>query len=112
MSTLVDELEDVPGTGGVCTAGDWALDLLASSAFGAVEDDEELLELLDWSPGAACWLWLCAFDELSGCWAMPAAPSARIMSVLRTATTKHFFMMHLPDGDGATGMPVTCGRQP
>src|SRR5262245_2699351 len=124
-STLVVEFEVEPAAGGDAggEACDVALDLesaslesvalesvaFPSSAFGVVADDDEELELLDLSPGAACWVW--ALDELSDCWAIPAAPSARTMSVLRTATNKHFFMVHLPEWGGATGMPATCGRR-
>jgi hypothetical protein len=107
----VDELEDDPGAGVADGVGDGAVAPgLLSSAFGAVADEDEELELLALSSEVAgCWVW--ALDELSDCWAMPAVPSPRITNMLRTATKRDFFMVHLPRRVEATTMPMTCGRR-
>jgi len=104
---VVDELEDGLGAGdaeGDEGAEDVASDF-ESSGLGAVADDDEL-ELLDLSPGMSfCWVW--ALDELSDVCAMAAEPSPRTMSVLRTAAKRDFFMVHLPEGVGATAVPAS-----
>ncbi|HMH51357.1 MAG TPA: hypothetical protein VK548_14065 [Candidatus Acidoferrum sp.] len=91
----MDELEDGLGAGDA-EGDEAALSDLASSALGAVADDDEL-EVLDVSPGMSfCWVW--ALDELSDVCAMAAAPSPTIMSVLSMAAKRDFFMVHLPEG--------------
>jgi len=108
---VVDELEDGLGAGdaeGVEDDEDVASDF-ESSALGAVADDDEL-EVLDLSPGMSfCWVW--ALDELPerSTWAMAAEPSPKIMSVLRMAAKRDFFMVHLPEGMAATAVPARCG---
>jgi hypothetical protein len=115
MVVVVDELEDglgacdADGVEGAADGADEDEDVALdeeSSAFGAAADDE--LELLDLSPGMSfCWVW--ALDELSAVCAMAAEPSPRIMSALRMAAKRDFFMVHLPEGIGATAMPPRCG---
>jgi hypothetical protein len=100
---VVDELEDGLGAG---DAEDVAL-ALESSGLGAVADDDEL-ELLDVSPWVSfCWVW--ALDGLSDVCAIAADPNPTIMSVLRMAAKRDFFMVHLPEGVGATAVPARYG---